>query len=85
MELDRYDYQKLMHLQSLDYEVCENTLFQDEQRKRLTERFSLRKDIIRWIIFIQIGIITALIACTIDIIIEELSIRKYTFLYNCMF
>ncbi|EDV56287.1 uncharacterized protein Dere_GG20318 [Drosophila erecta] len=68
--------------ESLDYEVCENTLFQDEQRKRLTERFSLRKDIIRWIIFIQIGIITALIACTIDIIIEELSKRKYTFLYN---
>ncbi|KAH8290536.1 hypothetical protein KR054_003787 [Drosophila jambulina] len=66
--------------ESLDYEVCENTLFQDEQRKRLTERFSLRKDVIRWIIFIQIGVITALIACTIDIIIEELSELKYNFL-----
>ncbi|XP_020805482.1 H(+)/Cl(-) exchange transporter 7 [Drosophila serrata] len=66
--------------ESLDYEVCENTLFQDEQRRRLREPFSLRKDIIRWIIFIQIGIITALIACTIDIIIEELSELKYNFL-----
>ncbi|KAH8254695.1 hypothetical protein KR032_011697 [Drosophila birchii] len=66
--------------ESLDYEVCENTLFQDEQRSRLRERFSLRKDVIRWIIFIQIGIITALIACTIDIIIEELSELKYNFL-----
>lgn len=68
--------------ESLDYEVCENVLFQDEQRKRLTERFSPRKGVIRWIIFIQIGIITALIACTIDIIIEELSELKYTFLKN---
>ncbi|XP_017027036.1 H(+)/Cl(-) exchange transporter 7 [Drosophila kikkawai] len=66
--------------ESLDYEVCENTLFQEEQRRRLRERFSLRKDVIRWIIFIQIGIITALIACTIDIIIEELSELKYNFL-----
>nr|XP_017008425.2 LOW QUALITY PROTEIN: H(+)/Cl(-) exchange transporter 7 [Drosophila takahashii] len=70
--------------ESLDYEVCENTLFQEEQRKRLTERFSLRKDVIRWIIFIQIGIITALIACTIDIIIEELSDLKYSFLFNAV-
>ncbi|SPP74226.1 H(+)/Cl(-) exchange transporter 7 [Drosophila guanche] len=68
--------------ESLDYEVCENMLFQEEQRKSITERFSLRKDIIRWIIFIQIGIITALIACTIDIIIEELSELKYLFLMN---
>ncbi|KAH8401806.1 hypothetical protein KR009_008041 [Drosophila setifemur] len=66
--------------ESLDYEVCENTLFQKEQRERLAERFSLRKDVIRWIIFIQIGVITALIACTIDIIIEELSELKYNFL-----
>lgn len=63
--------------------MCENVLFQDEQRKQLTERFSLRKDVIRWIIFIQIGVITALIACTIDIIIEELSELKYNFLKEC--
>ncbi|EDW85571.2 uncharacterized protein Dwil_GK23152 [Drosophila willistoni] len=70
--------------ESLDYEVCENALFHDEERKRLQERFSIRKDVIRWIIFIQIGIITALIACTIDIIIEELSEFKYKFLKNAV-
>lgn len=60
--------------------MCENVLFQKEQELSNNSRFSLRKDIIRWIIFIQIGIITALIACAIDIIIEELSARKYEFL-----
>lgn len=63
--------------------MCENTLFQEEQKKRLRERFSLRTHVIRWIIFILIGIITALIACTIDIIIEELSELKYKFLKAC--
>lgn len=65
--------------ESLDYEVCENYLHKKEQETR-TERFSPRKDIVRWLIFIQIGVITALIACGIDIIIEELSTRKYKFL-----
>lgn len=71
--------------QSLDYEVCENTLFQEEQRKRKRDRYSLRTHIIRWIIFILIGIITALIACTINIVIEELSELKYKFLKACMY
>ncbi|XP_030557722.1 H(+)/Cl(-) exchange transporter 7 [Drosophila novamexicana] len=66
--------------ESLDYDVCENALFQAEQRKRLRDRFSLRIHVIRWIIFILIGIVTALIACTIDIVIEELSELKYKFL-----
>ncbi|XP_013097267.2 H(+)/Cl(-) exchange transporter 7 [Stomoxys calcitrans] len=66
--------------ESLDYDVCENVLFQKEQERIISTRFSLRKDVLRWIIFIQIGIITALIACAIDIVIEELSARKYEFL-----
>ncbi|XP_037821319.1 H(+)/Cl(-) exchange transporter 7 [Lucilia sericata] len=66
--------------ESLDYDVCENVLFQKEQQLTSNTRFSIRKDILRWIIFIQIGIITALIACAIDIVIEELSARKYEFL-----
>lgn len=65
--------------ESLDYEVCENILQRKEQEKR-GERFSPRKDIVRWLIFLQIGVITALIACSIDIVIEELSKRKYKFL-----
>ncbi|XP_065368113.1 H(+)/Cl(-) exchange transporter 7 [Calliphora vicina] len=66
--------------ESLDYDVCENVLFQKEQQFTNNTRFSIRKDILRWIIFIQIGIITALIACVIDIVIEELSAIKYEFL-----
>ncbi|KAM7345339.1 chloride channel protein 7 [Cochliomyia hominivorax] len=66
--------------ESLDYDVCENDLFQKEQQLVSNTRFSIRKDILRWIIFIQIGVITALIACVIDIVIEELSARKYEFL-----
>ncbi|XP_005191002.3 H(+)/Cl(-) exchange transporter 7 [Musca domestica] len=68
------------NFESLDYDVCENVLFQKEQERISSTRFSLRKDILRWIIFIQIGIITALIACAIDIVIEELSSLKYEFL-----
>uniref|UniRef100_A0A1A9WNW2 Chloride channel protein n=1 Tax=Glossina brevipalpis TaxID=37001 RepID=A0A1A9WNW2_9MUSC len=66
--------------ESLDYDVCENALFQAEQKRLSGIRWTSRKDIFRWIIFIQIGIITALVACTIDIIIEELSGLKYKFL-----
>ncbi|KAL9915534.1 chloride channel protein 7 [Glossina fuscipes fuscipes] len=66
--------------ESLDYDVCENVLFQAEQKRLAGIRWASRKDILRWIIFIQIGIITALVACTIDIIIEELSRLKYKFL-----
>lgn len=73
----------MLLLQSLDYDVCENVLFQKEQQLFANTRFSIRKDILRWIIFIQIGIITALIACAIDIVIEELSALKYEFLKHC--
>uniref|UniRef100_A0A1A9V4S9 Chloride channel protein n=1 Tax=Glossina austeni TaxID=7395 RepID=A0A1A9V4S9_GLOAU len=66
--------------ESLDYDVCENVLFQAEQKRLAGIRWTSRKDILRWIIFLQIGIITALVACTIDIIIEELSGLKYKFL-----
>lgn len=69
----------LLFFQSLDYEVCENRLFQEEQKKT-TSQLTIRKDISRWLIFILIGIITALIACGINIVIEELSARKYAFL-----
>lgn len=72
-------------LQSLDYDVCENSLFQKEQQLTNNARFSIRKDVLRWIIFIQIGIITALIACAIDIVIEELSAIKYAFLKHCKY
>lgn len=72
-----------MNWQSLDYDVCDNVLFKEDQKYSDNARFNIRKDILRWIIFIQIGVVTALIACVIDIPIEELSAVKYTFLKNC--
>uniref|UniRef100_A0A0K8VLC3 H(+)/Cl(-) exchange transporter 7 n=1 Tax=Bactrocera latifrons TaxID=174628 RepID=A0A0K8VLC3_BACLA len=69
--------------ESLDYDVCDNVLFKEDQKFSDNARFNIRKDILRWIIFIQIGVVTALIACVIDIPIEELSAVKYTFLKNC--
>jgi len=65
--------------QSLDYDECENTLVIDEERTK-GYSFIRRKDLIRWIIMIGIGILTALIACSIDIAIEEGSAVKFKFL-----
>jgi chloride channel 7 len=68
-----------LSLQSLDYDICENSLVIDEERTK-GYRFIAKKDLIRWIIMIGIGIITALIACSIDIAIEEGSAIKFGFL-----
>lgn len=65
--------------ESLDYEVCENELWQKDW-KEISQKFIIRKDVARWLIFLKIGVITALIACTIDIVIEEFSSLKYRFL-----
>uniref|UniRef100_A0A0C9R3S7 Chloride channel protein n=1 Tax=Fopius arisanus TaxID=64838 RepID=A0A0C9R3S7_9HYME len=62
--------------ESLDYDICENHLFQDEERKK-GYKYIVRKNFARWFIFLLIGIFTALIACFVDISIEELSDIKY--------
>ncbi|XP_024889574.1 H(+)/Cl(-) exchange transporter 7 [Temnothorax curvispinosus] len=65
--------------ESLDYDPCENYLLQDEERKR-GYKFIVRKNFARWFIFLLIGICTALIACFVDILIEELCSLKYGWL-----
>ncbi|XP_018398180.1 PREDICTED: H(+)/Cl(-) exchange transporter 7 isoform X2 [Cyphomyrmex costatus] len=65
--------------ESLDYDPCENYLLQDEERKK-GYRFIVRKNFARWFIFLLIGICTALVACFVDILIEELSSLKYGWL-----
>ncbi|XP_032667841.1 H(+)/Cl(-) exchange transporter 7 [Odontomachus brunneus] len=65
--------------ESLDYDTCENYLLQDEERKK-GFKFIVKKDFARWFIFLLIGICTALIACFVDISVEELSNLKYGFL-----
>ncbi|XP_008197508.2 H(+)/Cl(-) exchange transporter 7 [Tribolium castaneum] len=62
--------------ESLDYDTCENYLLLDEERKK-GYRFIVKKSLARWFIFLLIGVVTALIACAIDISIEELSQLKY--------
>uniref|UniRef100_A0A6P7FEH3 Chloride channel protein n=1 Tax=Diabrotica virgifera virgifera TaxID=50390 RepID=A0A6P7FEH3_DIAVI len=62
--------------ESLDYDTCENHLLLDEERKK-GYKFIVQKSIARWFIFLLIGMCTALIACVIDISIEELSTIKY--------
>lgn len=69
--------------QSLDYDTCENHLLLDEERKE-GYKFIIRKSIARWFVFLLIGVCTALIACIIDISIEELSIMKYRSLSKCI-
>lgn len=69
--------------ESLDYDVCENYLLLDEERKK-GYKFIIQKNIARWFIFLLIGMITALIACAINISIEELSQIKYASLSNCI-
>ncbi|XP_043478610.1 H(+)/Cl(-) exchange transporter 7 [Leptopilina heterotoma] len=62
--------------ESLDYDPCENNLLLDEERKK-GYKFVIKKKLARWFIFLLIGICTAVIACFVDISIEELSNLKY--------
>uniref|UniRef100_A0A336KZX9 Chloride channel protein n=1 Tax=Culicoides sonorensis TaxID=179676 RepID=A0A336KZX9_CULSO len=65
--------------ESLDYDVCENVLWERERRAKVS-KLSVKKDVSRWFIFLLIGVLTALVASTIDIVIEEVSLVKYGFL-----
>lgn len=62
--------------ESLDYDICENHLLLEEERTK-GYKFIVKKSLARWMIFLLIGMLTALIACVIDITIEELSSIKY--------
>ncbi|KAF5288307.1 hypothetical protein FQR65_LT12040 [Abscondita terminalis] len=69
--------------ESLDYDICENHLLLDEERKK-GPKFIIRKNLERWFIFLLIGVCTAVIACIIDISIEQLSEIKYASLSKCV-
>lgn len=55
----------------------------EEERKK-GYKFLVRKNIARWFVFLLIGMFTALVACVIDISIEELSHIKYAKLSSCI-
>ncbi|CAH1959303.1 unnamed protein product [Acanthoscelides obtectus] len=69
--------------ESLDYDTCENYLLLDEERKK-GYKFIVQKSIARWFVFLLIGMLTAIIACIIDISVEELSRMKYRSLSKCI-
>ena len=72
-----------MFLQSLDYDICENHLLLEEERTK-GSIFIVKKNLARWLIFLLIGMLTALIACVIDITVEELSYIKFKSLKHCI-
>ncbi|EPQ07972.1 H(+)/Cl(-) exchange transporter 7 [Myotis brandtii] len=70
--------EKLLSLkyESLDYDNSENQLFLEEER-RINHMAFRTVEIKRWVICAMIGILTGLVACFIDIMVENLAGLKY--------
>ncbi|KAM4534792.1 H(+)/Cl(-) exchange transporter 7 isoform 1-T1 [Fundulus diaphanus] len=70
--------EKLLSLkyESLDYDNNENQLFLEEERRMSFMAFRC-VEISRWVICGLIGLLTGLIACFIDIVVEQLAEIKY--------
>ncbi|KAF6715816.1 H(+)/Cl(-) exchange transporter 7 [Oryzias melastigma] len=70
--------EKLLSLkyESLDYDNIENQLFLEEERRMSFTGFRCL-EISRWLICGLIGLLTGLIACVIDIVVEKLAGYKY--------
>ncbi|XP_041087090.1 H(+)/Cl(-) exchange transporter 7-like [Polyodon spathula] len=62
--------------ESLDYDNSENLLFLEEERRMSSTEFRML-EISRWVVCALIGILTGLIACFIDIVVEQLAGVKY--------
>ncbi|XP_042861796.1 H(+)/Cl(-) exchange transporter 7-like isoform X2 [Penaeus japonicus] len=77
------DRGQLNHLsaafESLDYDTCINSVWLDEERTK-GYTFVVKKDAARWLVVLITGVLTALVACAIDITIEFLSKFKYSWL-----
>ncbi|DAA15577.1 H(+)/Cl(-) exchange transporter 7 [Bos indicus] len=70
--------EKLLSLkyESLDYDNSENQLFLEEER-RINHTAFRTVEIKRWVICAMVGILTGLVACFIDIVVEKLAGLKY--------
>ncbi|XP_073414652.1 H(+)/Cl(-) exchange transporter 7 isoform X1 [Dendrobates tinctorius] len=62
--------------ESLDYDNSENQLFMEEER-RINHAAFRTVEVTRWVICGMIGILTGLVACFIDIMVEKLANVKY--------
>ncbi|CAL1536656.1 unnamed protein product [Lymnaea stagnalis] len=64
--------------QSLDYEVSDNLVYQNEEREKSSKRWKLYwRGVRRWIICFLIGVFTGLTAGLIDFGVEQLSGLKF--------
>ncbi|XP_027468035.1 H(+)/Cl(-) exchange transporter 7 isoform X3 [Zalophus californianus] len=70
--------EKLLSLkyESLDYDNSENQLFLEEER-RINHMAFRTVEMKRWVICAMIGILTGLVACFIDIVVENVAGLKY--------
>lgn len=73
----------VIFFQSLDYEVVENYVYRDEERKK-GYPFVVKKNVVRWIIFFWIGVITAFIGIIIDLSIENIADLKFNHVKQCI-
>lgn len=62
--------------ESLDYDNSENQLFLEEER-RINHTAFRTVEMKRWVICAMIGILTGLVACFIDIVVENVAGLKY--------
>ncbi|XP_026472921.1 H(+)/Cl(-) exchange transporter 7 isoform X2 [Ctenocephalides felis] len=76
---ERSPYSLSSEYESLDYDICENSIYIEEEKRR-GSLYILRKDTARWFICLATGVLVALIAAVVDIVIEQLSEYKYTML-----
>ncbi|MGH0151484.1 UNVERIFIED_CONTAM: hypothetical protein FKN15_034971 [Acipenser sinensis] len=68
--------ERRMSSTSLDYDNSENQLFLEEERRMSSTEFRML-EISRWVVCALIGILTGLVACFIDIAVEQLAGVKY--------
>lgn len=71
-------------LQSLDYDVWENDILVKEEQSIGYYHIILRTNIIRWVLHLLTGLITGMIAVTIDYIVDHLFAIKASLLQNCI-
>lgn len=74
---------EIISFQSLDYEVVENYVYREEERKK-GYPFVVKKNVVRWIIFFWIGVITAAIGIIIDLSIETIADMKFNHVKKCI-
>ncbi|KAM5152398.1 H(+)/Cl(-) exchange transporter 7 isoform 2-T4 [Mantella aurantiaca] len=75
-EIPHTDNLLSLKYESLDYDNSDNQLFLEEER-RINHAAFRTVEITRWVICGMIGILTGLIACFIDIAVEQLAGFKY--------